>query len=126
VFVCLFVHLLVFSVEEEESHYMPIDELLSLRVNEPTTYTVEEDDDDEADAYRSRNPKAKQAVEQIDLVTGQVLRRYPSQGTAMQVMQGTQALISACCRGLRDSAYGFGWRPYIGPPINCEPRVHLF
>ncbi len=106
-------------VEDEETHYMPVEELLTLRVSDTHNYTPADDDEDDAEAYRSRNPKAKQAVEQIDLVTGQVLRRYPSQGAAMQVMQGTQALISACCRNLRDEAYGFGWRPYIGPPINC-------
>lgn len=38
----------------------------------------------------------------------------------MAAMFGTQALISSCCRGVRDSAYGFGWRVYEGPPINCK------
>lgn len=69
------------------------------------------------------NPKARQTIEQLDIHTHELLRRYHSQGAAMEAMQGTQALLSACVRGLRSDAYGFAWRVYDGPPIDGEHAV---
>jgi hypothetical protein len=83
----------------------------------------EESSGSEAES-RSRNPKARQPVEQLDITTKEVLRRYPSQGAAMDAMHGTQALLSACVRGLKAAAYGFAWRTYSGPPIDCKLFRH--
>jgi hypothetical protein len=54
-------------------------------------------------------------VEQIDMKTGKVLRRYASQGHAADKMKCTQGVISYCCRGERSHAYNFKWRFYRGP-----------
>jgi hypothetical protein len=53
-------------------------------------------------------------VEQLDLKTGKVLRRYASQGHAADKMKCTQGVISYCCRGERTHAYNFKWRFYRG------------
>ena len=109
----------LFVVEAEESTYTPILDLLRIRYSDPN-YKLpgEGDSDDHATTPVNRNPKARQIVEQLDLQTGALLRRYASQGLAMEAMKGTQAVLSACCRGHRSSAFGFGWRTYTGPPID--------
>lgn len=129
----------------EDKSFLTLDELIQLRnhnddnmrvgdkgdsdVDLPgKVYENEVEDNDEAEEKgsesenesRSRNPKARQPVEQLDINTKKVLRRYPSQGAAMEAMHGTQALLSACVRGLKEHAYGFAWRAYTGPTIDCK------
>lgn len=62
-------------------------------------------------------------IEQLHLVTGEVLRVYPSGKDAAQFMNVTQSGISLCTSGLRPDCYGFRWRIYEGPPIDCNILV---
>lgn len=59
-------------------------------------------------------------LEQLDLETGIVLRRYPSGTDAALLMKASQGGISQCCNGLKTEAYNFKWRWYEGPPIDCK------
>jgi hypothetical protein len=54
--------------------------------------------------------RGTKAVEQLDIETGQVLRRYCSQSKAAYAMQMSQSAISQCCRGLLAASRGFRWR----------------
>lgn len=56
-------------------------------------------------------------MEQLDLHTEEVLRRYRTGTEAATLMKVFQAQISNCCTGKATSAYGFKWRKYVGPPI---------
>lgn len=67
----------------------------------------------------TKNPWAK-CIEQLDLETDEVLRIYPSGSDAAKLMKVSQGGISQCINGLRKSCYGFRWRAYDGPPINCK------
>lgn len=75
-------------------------------------------DDDEDDADRARPRSRKQPVEQIDLVTGKVVRRYLSQMKAASAMHLNQFHVSMACRGAKKEAGGFGWR-------SCDEEVDL-
>lgn len=59
-------------------------------------------------------------VEQLDLETGEVLRRYPSGREAASQMKASQGGISQCCSGIKKEAYNFRWRNYEGPAIDCK------
>jgi hypothetical protein len=54
-----------------------------------------------------RNTKC---IEQLDLLTGKVLRRYNSGTDAAVAMQVSQSGISLCINGSKPDAYGFRWR----------------
>lgn len=78
-------------------------------------------DEDEVDADSrprrsslSGTKSQHKPVEQLDMKTGKVLRRYASQGHAAEKMKCTQGVISYCCRGERSHAYNFKWRFYRG------------
>lgn len=58
-------------------------------------------------------------VEQIRLDTGEVVRLHPSGKAAATFMGVSQAQISLCCSGKQAEAYGFRWRIYEGPPVDC-------
>ena len=64
-------------------------------------------------------------IEQLHPVTGEVLRVYPSGKDAAQFMNVTQSGISLCTSGLRPDCYGFRWRIYEGPPIDCN-LIHFY
>ena len=64
-------------------------------------------------------------IEQLHLVTGELLRVYPSGKDAAQFMNVTQSGISLCTSGLRPDCYGFRWRIYEGPPIDCKTQKLL-
>ena len=66
-----------------------------------------------------KNPWAK-CIEQLHPETGEVLRIYPSGSDAAKLMKVSQGGISQCINGLRNSCYGFRWRSYEGPPIDCK------
>ena len=66
-----------------------------------------------------KSPWSK-CVEQLDLETGEVLRVYPSGWYAAKILSVSQGGISQCMNGLRQSCYGFRWRAYDGPPLDCE------
>ena len=52
----------------------------------------------------------------ICFVTGRVLRIYASGSLAAESMQTYQSVLSQCCRGVKESFAGFGWRFYEGDP----------
>ena len=59
-------------------------------------------------------------VEQLDPVTKAVLRVYPS-GTKAAAMMGINTTgISLCINGQREDYYGFAWRLYNGPRLDCK------
>lgn len=58
-------------------------------------------------------------IEQLHPLTGEVLRVYPSGKDAAQFMNVTQSGISLCTSGIRPDCYGFRWRIYEGPQIDC-------
>jgi hypothetical protein len=66
------------------------------------------------------NTKKQMPVEQLHLVTGEVLRVYPRGKDAALFMNVSQSGISLCCSGTKADCYGFRWRMYEGPPIDCE------
>jgi hypothetical protein len=59
-------------------------------------------------------------VEQIDDKTGEVIRVYPSGSHAARFVNASAAGISQVCRGVRERGYGFKWRFYTGPDIDCK------
>ena len=65
--------------------------------------------------------KAK-CVEQIRLVTGQILRVYPSATAAAKFMGLYTSSIHKCCDGKVQTCGGFKWRFYDGPPLDCKYR----
>jgi hypothetical protein len=58
-------------------------------------------------------------VEQLDLETGEVLRRYISGKDAADAMETTNHVISAACRGSSKRGVNFGWRFFVGDPAKC-------
>ena len=65
------------------------------------------------------NPSSK-CVEQLDLATKAVLRVYPSGTNAAKLMNIQSTGISLCINGKREEYYGFAWRLYCGPRIDCK------
>ena len=49
-------------------------------------------------------------VDQVDLASGALIRRWKSANAASQTLQITQYLISNCCTGRGESAGGFRFR----------------
>jgi hypothetical protein len=60
------------------------------------------------------------SIEQLHIDTGEVLRVYPSGKDAAAFMNVSQSGISLCCTGSKPDCYGFKWRIYEGPPIDCK------
>jgi hypothetical protein len=59
---------------------------------------------------RESRGRSSKAVEQLDLHSGQVVRRYESQSEACLMMKIPQIYVSECCRGHRTHCHGFKWR----------------
>eukprot|EP01041_Mallomonas_annulata_P002458 gene2458-4777_t len=60
-------------------------------------------------------------IEQMDIETGEVLRRYGSGRAASRAMQVSQSGISQCCKGIKTDAYGFKWRFIDDSEISTLP-----
>lgn len=58
---------------------------------------------------RCGNPQKGQTVIAIDLTTNEIVE-YPSVREASRVLGRSHSAISACCRGLRNHAYGYKWQ----------------
>jgi hypothetical protein len=54
-------------------------------------------------------------VEQVDLLTGQVLKTHKDQAAAAAAVNGLETFISKCLVGVVDEAYGYAWR-YCNAP----------
>ena len=61
-------------------------------------------------------------VEQINPITGQVLRVYPFVTAAANFMGIDHSSISNCCNNKIKTCGGFKWRFYDGPPLDCKYR----
>ncbi len=61
---------------------------------------------------KNRKDKSKQ-VDQIDMVTGEVIASYPSIMEANRKTNINFGHISECCRGLRPNAGGFIWKSIL-------------
>jgi hypothetical protein len=70
----------------------------------------EEVDEEEGDDLDPRRKGRGVPVEQLDLNSDTLLRRYSSQIVAGQALGVNQISISLCCRGKLPYAYGFKWR----------------
>ena len=63
-------------------------------------------------------------VEQINPITGQVLRIYPSIAAAANFMEISKSSIHNCSNGKRQTCAGFKWRFYDGPLLDCKYRQY--
>ena len=98
-----------------ESQWMSLEELNQLQVQL------------KAAAIKTKARSTAKCVEQIHLVTDQVLRVYPSITTAANFMgMNTSDYISACCKGKVKTCAGFKWRFYDGPLLDCKCIVSDF
>lgn len=69
-----------------------------------------------------RRGKDAKPVDQLDIKTGELLRRYASQTDACTIMKVSQIYISECCRGLRSDCFGFKWRFADDAPIKSTDK----
>ena len=67
---------------------------------------------------KNNNQSHSKYVEVYRLDNSQVLRIFPSQKDAAEIMQVSQGGISQTCNGIKPECYGLGWRFYVGPPIH--------
>lgn len=61
----------------------------------------------------TNHPKKSKPVLQVDKVTGQIIKEYPSLGEAgrsFENINNAASNISRCCRNIRPSAFGYIWR----------------
>ena len=65
-------------------------------------------------------------VEMCHPATGEVLRVFPSQKDAAIMLNVSQGGISQCCSGIKPDAYGFKWRFYEGPQLDCKYMISYF
>jgi hypothetical protein len=77
-----------------------------------------EDDDAQPRPAQPLRPQQQPAsgghpVEQLELGTGRVICRYPSQRAAARAMGAGRSSIAACLRGEQPEACGFGWRHVV-------------
>jgi hypothetical protein len=61
-------------------------------------------------------------VEQLHIVTQEVLRIHKTGRDAAKFLNVSQSGISLCLTGTKPDAYGFKWRYYEGPKIDCKFR----
>jgi hypothetical protein len=56
----------------------------------------------------------------MSFAVGKVVRIYPSGKAAADILGIYQTYVSGCCRFVKRSAGGYGWRFYEGPePGTC-------
>jgi len=72
-----------------------------------------------ARADRSYN----KAVEQIDVVTGEIVATFPSQSDAERQLKVSSGNISSVCHGKRDIAYGYFWRFKGSGRLPAQPKA---
>lgn len=65
-------------------------------------------------------PRSTKAVEQLHILTGEILRLHASGKHAAQFFDLSQSGISQCLTTAKTDCYGFRWRYYLGPPVDCK------
>ena len=55
-------------------------------------------------------PAHRVAVDQLDLASGEVIGQWPSARAASRHFNVSENFVGRVCRGLKDSAAGFGWQ----------------
>ena len=81
---------------------------------------IEEVDEGEAAEPGPARGSRTGVVEQLDMVSGAVLKRFPNQATAAAAVNGLETFISKCLQGVVDEAYGFKWRYERGDGTSIE------
>lgn len=61
-------------------------------------------------SYAHINGKKSKSVLQLDKVTGEVIREWPSTKEVQRQLGYAHTSISQCCNGKLNQAYGFKWR----------------
>lgn len=113
-------------IDFDSASYTSIEDLLKIRhgpqIPIPTSLYTNDSSTVSSGASRKSAPRMVRSriVEQLDRVSGEVLRQYPTIKTACDSMQIPFVMMSACCRGHADSAGGYAWRFHIGPPVDCK------
>jgi hypothetical protein len=67
------------------------------------------------ETHRKSVGNSQKAVEQLDLITEEVVHRYTSASEAAILMCADQSTLAVVCKGRGKSAYNFKWRFYTGP-----------
>lgn len=65
-------------------------------------------------------PRATKAVEQLHILSGELLRLHASGKHAACFFNLSQSGISQCLTNVKTDCYGFRWRYYNGPAVDCE------
>lgn len=60
------------------------------------------------------------AIELLHVVTGELVRVFPSGKDAASFFNVAQSSISICLHNTKPEFLGFRWRHYVGPAINCK------
>lgn len=69
--------------------------------------------------------KSTRAVEQLHSETNEVLRIYPSGRHVSMFLDVSQSGISQCLNNIKPDCYGFKWRWYAGPSLDCKASLLL-
>ena len=72
-----------------------------------------------AHAYQGNAVRSK-AIEQLHLISGELVRIYPSGKDAANFLGVSQSGISLCLHLTKPDFHGFKWRQYGGPNFNCK------
>lgn len=77
--------------------------------------------DNHSDKKPYRGPNNSRVIEQVDMLTGEVLRRYASSSEAATVLNISSAsAILNCIQGRSSSSYGFYWRYCEDFNVECK------
>ena len=96
--------------EEDEKDYLSVEQLLEIR----RRY-------DQRVADSTVKP-----IEQFDLATGDVLRRYKNLASVTSSVGASSRAVQKVLIGSSKDAFGYGWRIYEGPEIDSKMRDEFY
>ena len=96
--------------EEDEKDYLSVEQLLEIR----RRY-------DQRVADSTVKP-----IEQFDLASGDVLRRYKNLASVASSVGASTRAVQKVLIGSSKDAFGYGWRIYDGPEIDCNMSHNFF
>lgn len=108
------------STPEPSKRQRRASSLASDRSSDAGVGSLAEQSDQKKGAPSPHTVRNAVAVELFDPASGDVLRRFGSQREAAVAMGTSHKLIAKCCKGVRQSSDGIGYRYYTGPSISCE------